>query len=80
MTLGTSTDIEFTLSVAAITEQVTVKGTSDATFGSQRTGAATAVTRAELAPLPTVSGRINDITRLTPQYSGNGRSAASTTG
>ena len=70
--LGTSTDLEFTLSVAAVTEQVTVKGTSDATFGSQRTGAATAVTRAELALLPTVSGRINDITRLTPQYSGNG--------
>ena len=72
VTLGTSTDLEFTLSVAAVTEQVTVKGTSDATFGSQRTGAATAVTRAELALLPTVSGRINDITRLTPQYSGNG--------
>ena len=70
--LGTSTDLEFTLSVAAVTEQVTVKGTSDATFGSQRTGAATAVSRAELALLPTVSGRINDITRLTPQYSGNG--------
>jgi hypothetical protein len=70
--LGTSTDLEFSLSVAAITEQVTVKGTSDATFGSQRTGASTAVTRAELALLPTVSGRINDITRLTPQYSGNG--------
>ena len=72
VTLGTSTDIDFTLSVAAVTEQVTVKGTSDATFGSQRTGASTAVTRAELALLPTVSGRINDITRLTPQYSGNG--------
>jgi hypothetical protein len=70
--LGTSTDLEFSLSVAAVTEQVTVRGTSDATFGSQRTGAATAVTRAELALLPTVSGRINDITRLTPQYSGSG--------
>jgi hypothetical protein len=70
--LGTSTDLEFSLSVAAVTEQVTVKGTSDATFSSQRTGASTAVTRAELALLPTVSGRINDITRLTPQYSGSG--------
>ena len=37
--LGTSTDLEFSLSVAAVTEQVTVRGTSDATFGSQRTGA-----------------------------------------
>src|SRR5215203_2444970 len=72
VTLGTSTDLDFTLSVAGLTEQVTVKGTSDATFGSQRTGASTSVTRAELALLPTVSGRINDITRLTPQYSGAG--------
>src|SRR5688572_2563950 len=70
--LGTSTDVDFTLSVAAVTEQVTVKGTSDATFGSQRTGAATSVSRAELALLPTVSGRINDMTRLTPQFSGGG--------
>ena len=37
-----------------------------------RTGAATAVTRDELATLPTISGRITDITRLTPQYGGNG--------
>ena len=72
VTLGTSTDLDFSLSVAGVTEQVTVRGTSDATFGSQRTGASTAVTRAELALLPTVSGRINDITRLTPQYSGSG--------
>ncbi len=64
VTLGTSTDLDFSLSVAGVAEQVTVRGTSDATFGSQRTGASTAVTRAELALLPTVSGRINDITRL----------------
>jgi hypothetical protein len=70
--LGQSTDLTFTLTVAALNEQVTVVGNTDATFGSQRTGAATAVTRAELAVLPTVSGRINDITRLTPQYGGNG--------
>jgi hypothetical protein len=72
VTLGTSTDLTFTLKVAGLSEQVTVVGNQDSTFGSQRTGAATAVTRAELALLPTVSGRINDITRLTPQYSGNG--------
>ena len=33
-------------------------------FSSSRTGAATAVLREDLATLPTISGRINDITRL----------------
>ena len=41
-------------------------------FSSTRTGAATAVTRDDLASLPTISGRITDITRLTPQYGGFG--------
>ena len=41
-------------------------------FSSGRTGAATAVMREDLATLPTISGRITDITRLTPQYGGNG--------
>jgi hypothetical protein len=40
-------------------------------FSSQRTGAATAISRDDLALLPTISGRINDITRLTPQARGN---------
>ena len=41
-------------------------------FSSGRTGAATAVMREDLATLPTISGRITDITRLTPQYGGSG--------
>jgi hypothetical protein len=72
VTLGTSTDLSFVLSVAGVTEQVTVVANADSTFGSRRTGAATAVSRSELALLPTVSGRINDMTRLTPQFSGGG--------
>ncbi len=40
-------------------------------FSSSRTGAATAVARSEIATLPTVTARIADITRLTPQASGN---------
>jgi hypothetical protein len=72
VTLGQATDLEFSLTVAGVTEQVTVVGNRDTTFSSQRTGAATAVSRAELALLPTISGRINDMARLTPQYSGSG--------
>ncbi len=57
--------------MAAISETITVVGTSDPVFSSSHTGAATAVLREELASLPTISGRIGDITRLTPQASGS---------
>jgi hypothetical protein len=72
VSLGASTDLAFTLKVAAVSETVTVTGKADPVFSSSRTGAATAVLREELSALPTVSGRINDMTRLSPQYSGGG--------
>jgi len=72
VSLGVTQDLVFGLKVASVSETITVVGTSDPVFSSGRTGAATAVTRDELATLPTISGRITDITRLTPQYGGNG--------
>ena len=72
LTLGVAQDVDFTLRVAAVAETITVVGQSDPVFSSTHTGAATAVLREELAALPTISGRINDMTRLTPQYSGSG--------
>jgi len=72
VSLGVSTDITFSLKMSAVSETVTVVGKSDVVFSSSRTGAATAVLREELASLPTVSGRMNDISRLTPQYGGSG--------
>ena len=72
VSLGTSTDLPFTLQVATVAEAVTVTGVVDPTFSSQRTGPAIAVTRTELATLPTISGRLTDITRLSPQYGGSG--------
>jgi outer membrane receptor protein involved in Fe transport len=73
VSLGTSADLQFVLNVAGVSEQVQVVANAiDPTFGSQRTGAATSVTRADIARLPTISGRINDITRLTPQAGGGG--------
>jgi hypothetical protein len=70
--LGVTQDLDFGLKVASLSETITVVGQSDPVFSSGRTGAATAVLREELASLPTISGRITDITRLTPQYGGNG--------
>ena len=72
LSLGVAQDLEFTLKVAAVAETSPSSATSDPVFSSTHTGAATAVLREDLAALPTVSGRINDITRLTPQYSGSG--------
>jgi hypothetical protein len=72
LSLGVTQDLEFALRVAAISETITVVGTSDPVFSTSRTGAATAVMREDLASLPTITGRITDITRLTPQYGGSG--------
>src|SRR5206468_640363 len=72
LALGVAQDLEFSLKVATIAETITVVGTSDPVFSSSHTGAATAVMREDLATLPTITGRITDITRLTPQYGGSG--------
>jgi hypothetical protein len=69
--LGVATDLSFTVRGITVTETVTVTAVSDTVFSSQRTGAATSVSRTELATLPTISGRIGDITRLTPQAAGS---------
>jgi hypothetical protein len=68
--LGIATDLNFEVRGITVTETVTVTAVSDTVFSSARTGAATSVSRDEIAVLPTVSGRINDIARLTPQASG----------
>ena len=72
LSLGVAQDLEFSLKVASVAETVTVVGTSDPVFSSSHTGAATAVMREDLAALPTVSGRINDMIRVNPQYGGSG--------
>ncbi len=72
LSLGVAQDLEFTLKIATVAETITVVGTSDPVFSSSHTGSATAVMREDLAALPTISGRINDMARLSPQYSGSG--------
>src|SRR5262245_56830763 len=72
LSLGVAQDLDFKLKVAAASETITVVGPRDPEFSSNHTGTATAVMREELAALPTISGRINDMTRMSPQYSGSG--------
>jgi outer membrane receptor protein involved in Fe transport len=68
--LGTATDLTLALSNVTVSEEVTVTAQSSDVFSSARTGAATTVARDALAVLPTISDRINDFARLTPQYTG----------
>ncbi|CAN5776611.1 carboxypeptidase regulatory-like domain-containing protein [soil metagenome] len=72
LNLGVTTNIALTLVESAIAlEGVTVTGTQAAAILSpDRTGAATSVTRETIEVLPTISGRIESVTRLTPQYGG----------
>jgi hypothetical protein len=68
--LGVAADLTLTLKTLAVSEEVTVVAQSDAVFSSTRTGAATAISRETLASLPTLSNRLGDFTRLTPQAAG----------
>jgi hypothetical protein len=68
--LGVATDLNLVVKTIAVTETVTVTAQSDTVFSSARTGAATSVSREAIESLPTISRRISDITRLTPQASG----------
>lgn len=71
LTLGVATDLRFVMRETGVTlEAVEVTAQRDPIFSSQRTGAATSVSREVLESLPTISRRIEDFTRLTPQASG----------
>src|SRR5215203_1379320 len=69
--LGTATDVNFTVAAFKVEEVVTVTASADPIFSSSHTGAATTISRMELSTLPTVSGRLGDATRLTPQSNGS---------
>ncbi|MDH4062973.1 MAG: TonB-dependent receptor, partial [Acidobacteriota bacterium] len=68
--LGVSTDLNISVRAISVQETVTVVGQSDAVFSSNRTGAATAVSRDQIATLPNLTNRLDNYTRLTPQASG----------
>jgi len=70
LTLGISADLRFRLrQVTVELEPITVTATTSSVFSSERTGAATTVSSGQIAHLPTISRRVEDLLRLTPQYS-----------
>src|SRR5438105_3135250 len=71
LTLGVASDVRFVLAHATVelTPLTVVAPPAGAVFSSERTGAATTVSSQQLAHLPTISRRVEDLLRLTPQYS-----------
>jgi hypothetical protein len=73
LNLGVATNLNFELQERAIQlSGIDVTTERSAILSSDRTGAATAVSRQSIETLPTISRRIEDFARLTPQYSGSG--------
>jgi hypothetical protein len=70
VSLGVASDIVFTLSAVATQLSAVTVTSEGGEMSSTRTGAATAVRREQLEQLPTISRRLTDFTRLTPQSSG----------
>jgi hypothetical protein len=72
LSLGLSTDLEFVLRDASIEmEAVTVTTERGALFSPERTGSSTSINTEALEVLPTITRRLSDFTRLTPEASGN---------
>ncbi|MFN3873902.1 MAG: carboxypeptidase regulatory-like domain-containing protein, partial [Ignavibacterium sp.] len=70
--LGQNLKIDFKLSESAIQlGDITVVAERDAIIRSDRTGTSTTVRRESIETLPTISRRIEDLTRLTPQVGRN---------
>ncbi|HMP98352.1 MAG TPA: carboxypeptidase-like regulatory domain-containing protein, partial [Cyclobacteriaceae bacterium] len=72
LTLGVAANVNMTITETGTQlSELIIAGDRAAVFSSDRTGAATSVGRESLETLPTISRRIDDFTRLTPQASGN---------
>ncbi|HYS20285.1 MAG TPA: carboxypeptidase regulatory-like domain-containing protein [Gemmatimonadales bacterium] len=69
LTLGGTADLRFVLRAASLElEPIIVTATTSPVFSSERTGAATTVGTNEIAHLPTITRRVEDLLRLSPQY------------
>lgn len=71
LSLGVAATLNFTLTTA-ISETVTIEAGDNEIFSESKTGASTAVSTQLVETLPTISRRISDFTRLSPQAGGGG--------
>lgn len=73
LNLGQNLRLEFKLPEEALeVGALEVVAERNAILSASRTGAATSVSREAIITLPTITGRIEDFVRLTPQYNPNG--------
>lgn len=71
VSLGASADLVFKMDAVATQLSAVTVTSEGGELSTTRTGAATSVRREALEQLPTISRRLSDFTRLTPQASGN---------
>jgi hypothetical protein len=72
VSLGVPATVDFVAREQAVSVAgIEVSAERSPILNAERTGAATTVTREALASLPTISGRIESVARMTPQYGGN---------
>lgn len=72
LTLGQTMKVEFKLPEEALeVGALEVTAERDAIMSASRTGAATSISRQAIQTLPTITGRIEDFVRLTPQFNPN---------
>ncbi len=77
LALGESRNItSYMLEVGVTLEEVVVSGRYDAVFNAGRTGASTNVSTKQINEMPSISRSFQDLTKLSPQFSGNSYSAA----
>jgi len=68
LALGVARNLEFVLHDENIKlDEITITGQKDAIFSPERTGAATSISLESIKALPTITRRIDDFVRLSPQ-------------
>lgn len=71
VSLGAAADLIFKMDAVATQLNAVTVTSEGGELSTTRTGAATSIRREALEQLPTISRRLSDFTRLTPQASGN---------
>lgn len=72
LSLGVAANVNVSMTDGdAELSEVLVVGDRNSVFSSDRTGATTSISNETISKMPTISRRIDDFTRLTPQASGN---------
>jgi hypothetical protein len=66
--LGTTSEVDLKLSLAAVTEAITVTATVDPIINPEHTGSTSSVSTEQIETLPTVNRQIQDFARTNPYF------------